>query len=390
MFESLKKKLGGWFGIGKKEGEKEKTEKRREFRDEEPEKRKGVGKRHKKEERSDKKSKEVQVRERTEEKLEEGDAKGGDRIAIEDNEILTREEVSEEIGEKKGFFGRLAQKLTNSELTKEEFAILFEEFSITLLEHNVALGVVDKIKESLERDLVGKRFGKKEVGRKILEALRAAIEGVLIEPPDFIEQIRKKEKAFVILFFGINGSGKTTSIAKVASLLKSRGISCVFAAGDTFRAASIEQLEHHSRSLGVPIVKQHYQSDPAAVAFDAIQYAKAHRIKVVLIDSAGRMYTKGNLMREMEKISRVSKPDLKIFVGESITGNDVLEQVRMFQERVGIDGIILSKADVDEKAGTILSVSFVSGKPIYFLGVGQGYEDLEVFSKARVLQHLGL
>ncbi len=366
MFESLKKKLSGWLGIGKKDEGKGKTEK-------------GFPKK----EKTKKKGGRIGVRKSTRKEPAEKIGKPGE-------ELFGRAEIKEEIEEKQGFFGGVAQRLTSSELTKKEFEALFEEFSIALLDHNVALEVVDKIKESLEGSLVGKRFGKKEVGHKILEALRAAIESVLIEPPDLIDQIKKKEGVFVILFFGINGSGKTTSIAKVASLLKSKGISCVLAAGDTFRAASIEQLEHHSRSLGVPIVKKHYQSDPAAVAFEAIQYAKAHRIKVVLIDSAGRMYTKTNLMKEMEKIVRVSNPDLKIFVGESITGNDVTQQARMFQESAGIDGIILSKADVDEKAGTILSVSFVSGKPIYFLGVGQGYGDLEVFSKGRVLAHLGL
>ncbi|RMD67766.1 signal recognition particle-docking protein FtsY, partial [Candidatus Pacearchaeota archaeon] len=161
-------------------------------------------------------------------------------------------------------------------------------------------------------------------------------------------------------------------------------------ASDTFRAASIEQLEKHANALGVEIVKGKYGQDPASVAFDAIAFAKKRRKNVVLIDTAGRMYTRANLMKEMEKIVRVTNPDLKIFVGESITGNDAVEQAKMFDEVVGIDGSILTKADVDEKAGAILSIGFVTGKPIFFLGTGQGYEDLVEFKKNEVIKSLGL
>jgi fused signal recognition particle receptor len=205
-----------------------------------------------------------------------------------------------------------------------------------------------------------------------------------------IGEIKKSLRPYTVLFFGINGSGKTTSIAKLAHKLKKEGISCVLAAGDTFRAAAIDQLEEHAKKLNVPIIKKDYGSDPAAVAFDAISYAKKNKVQAVLIDTAGRMYTASNLLKEMEKIVRISKPDLKLFVGESITGNDATEQARTFNDSVGIDGLILSKADIDEKAGTILSVSQVTGKPIYFLGMGQSYEDLQTFSKKTVLKNLGL
>ncbi|MEI6850112.1 MAG: signal recognition particle-docking protein FtsY, partial [archaeon] len=184
--------------------------------------------------------------------------------------------------------------------------------------------------------------------------------------------------------------GKTTSIAKIAHMLKENDISCVLAAGDTFRAAAVEQLKTHAERIGVPFVSSNYGSDPASVAFEAKKYAEHHKIKVVLIDTAGRMYTKSNLIKEMEKMIRISKPDLKMFVGESITGNDALEQCKTFNEAIGIDGIILSKADIDEKAGTILSVSHITHKPIYFLGMGQNYKDLLVFSKKEVLKNLGL
>jgi fused signal recognition particle receptor len=162
------------------------------------------------------------------------------------------------------------------------------------------------------------------------------------------------------------------------------------AASDTFRAASIEQLEEHGKNLGIKVIKSQYKADPASVAFDAISHAKSHKIKVVLIDTAGRMYTKSDLMREMEKISRVSKPDLKIFIAESITGNSATEQAKQFNETIGIDGIILSKADIDEKSGTILSVSYITEKPILFLGTGQEYSDLQKFDKEKIISQLGL
>ncbi len=294
------------------------------------------------------------------------------------------------VQEEQGFFSKLKQKLTTSILKQEEFDEIFSEFEITLLENNVALQVVDKIHESLAKDLVGVSVKSSDVETRILNALKNSILQVLIDGQDLVEKIKANDKHYVILFFGINGTGKTTSIAKLAWLLKSQGISVVLGAADTFRAASIEQLEKHAIKVGVPIVKSHYNADPASVAFDTVQYARKNNIKVALIDTAGRMYTQGNLMREMEKIVKVSQPDLKIFVGESITGNDATEQAKSFNDSVGIDGIILSKADVDDKSGTILSVSYITGKPIFYLGVGQEYKDLQLFKKFDVLKGLGL
>src|SRR3989344_1402383 len=302
-------------------------------------------------------------------------------------EIKTEEIEQPKQIEKPSFFSKLAQKLTTSALTKKDFETFFDDFEISLLENNVALKVVDKIKETLGQELIGKNFKKSEVAEEILKALKKSIESILIEPPEITEQIKNSKKPFVIIFFGINGSGKTTTIAKFANKLKKEGFSLVLGAADTFRAASIEQLEEHAKRLNIPIIKKEYNSDPASVAFETIQYAKK---EIVLIDTAGRMYTQSNLMREMEKIIKVSQPNLKIFVGESITGNDATEQASAFNNSVGIDGIILSKADIDEKAGTILSVSYITNKPIYFLGIGQGYDDLEKFSKKKILKNLGL
>ena len=223
--------------------------------------------------------------------------------------------------------------------------------------------------------------------------LKKAIENILINPPNFLKEIKDsldKKSPFVILFAGINGSGKTTTIAKVANYLKKNKFSVCLAAADTFRAASIEQIGQHADNLKVPLIKKDYGSDPASVGFDAINYAKKNKIDVVLIDTAGRMQNKDSLMKEIEKIARVNKPDMKIFLGESITGNDATEQAKSFDEAINITGIILSKADIDEKGGTAISVSSVTGKPILFLGTGQEYDDLEVFDKDKLIKKLGL
>jgi fused signal recognition particle receptor len=205
-----------------------------------------------------------------------------------------------------------------------------------------------------------------------------------------VEEKRKLNEPFIIAFVGVNGSGKTTTIAKMSKYFQDHNLKTVLVAADTFRAAAIQQLEEHANKLGVKIIKQDYGSDPAAVAFDGIAYAKAKNIDVVLIDTAGRLHSNTNLMDEMKKIMRVAKPDVKIFIGESITGNDCVEQAQQFDSAVNIDGIVLSKVDVDEKGGAAISVSYVTGKPILFFGNGQTYESLQPFDKDAVLRNLGL
>jgi len=391
MFESLKKKLSSFFGKPKEEKKAEKTNKKKEskqkpkkFEEKKPEKKKTGKLRKDLEEEIEKVAEEIKT-----EKIEEINS---EKLKIELSEY-PKESIEEVQEEKQGFFSKLFKKIAPSgTITLEQKHVdeLFEEIEITLLENNVALEVVDKIRGNLSKDLVGIEVKKDKIESTILTSLKNSILEVLIEPPNLVEEIKKSLTPYVILFFGINGSGKTTSIAKLASILQKQGISTVLAAGDTFRAASIEQLQTHGNKLKIPVVAAQYGSDPASVAFDAIKYAEKNKIKAVLIDTAGRMYTKANLLREMEKIIRISKPNLKIFVGESITGNDATEQAKTFNESAGIDGIILSKADIDEKAGTILSVSYVTGKPIYFLGTGQDYKDLTPFTKSTVLKNIGL
>lgn len=378
MFGNLKKKLKSW--LGKKDEEETKEEKPVETSEVKKPDTLVVPIEEKKPESKEEKP---IVKEKETEKVKE-------EIPKEETPV-TKEHVTEEKPEKKeGFFSKLTKKITTKTIDQEAFNTIFEDLEMILLENNVALEVVDKIRENLEVNIIGKEIKRGETDKIILESLKNTINEVLIEPPNLIEKIKENEEPFIIVFFGINGSGKTTSISKLAHKLKQNNISCVLAAGDTFRAASIEQLEKHGNKLGIKVLKQDYGADPTAVAFDAKQYAKKNNIKAVLIDTAGRMYTKENLIKQMEKLIRVIQPDLKIFVGESITGNDATQQAKTFHEAVGIDGIILSKADIDEKAGTILSVSFVTGKPIYFLGVGQNYEDLQDFNKEIVLSNLGI
>ena len=373
MFDFLKKKISSWIGKPQKEKKAKSAKAQKTVKAKE---------KQKKENKGQKKSL-TKAEKETEAQVEQ---------LIKEAESPTRESPLEvkEAEEKGNFFTKLIKKISTSKLLQEDFDEAFSDLEITLLENNVALEAVDKIKENLAKSLVGQQIKKTEAPARILAALKDSILSILIEPPDLIKIIKESNKPYVILFFGINGTGKTTSIAKLAHLLKKNNISSVLAAADTFRAASIEQLKTHADKIGVPIISSQYGADPASVAFDSIAYANKHNIKAVLIDTAGRMYTKENLLKEMEKIVRISKPNLKLFVGESITGNDAIDQARTFNETIGIDGIILSKADIDEKAGTILSVSHITGKPIYFLGTGQGYNDLEVFSKKTVLKNLGL
>lgn len=304
-------------------------------------------------------------------------------------ELKTDEKEPEKIKEEeKSLFGKIKSKF-KFKITEEYFDEIFSELEFLLLENNVAFEVVEKIKYGMKIELLGLEVKKQEVEKKIEEALRISLDTLFPEPQDLIKEIKNKKEPYVILFFGINGSGKTTTIAKIAYLLSKNNISCIMAASDTFRAASIEQLEKHASNLNVKIIKSQYKADPASVAFDAIVYAKKHNIKAVLIDTAGRMYTKVNLMKEMGKIAKVSNADLKIFVAESITGNDAVQQAKTFNDAVGIDSIILTKTDVDEKGGAMISVSYVTSRPIIFLGTGQNYEDLEKFDKNKLIKSLG-
>jgi fused signal recognition particle receptor len=291
----------------------------------------------------------------------------------------------------KGFFKKAVSKIKKVNISDKEFEVYEEELKMLLLENNVAFEVAEKIIQDLKTRIIGKEFLKKEAEAEIAESFKDIINEILIDPFKVEDKVKEeKDKPYVILFCGINGTGKTTTIAKIAESLKKKNLSCVLAAGDTFRAASIEQIKHHGEKIGVKVIAQDYGTDPASIGFEAIQYAKKNHIDCVLIDTAGRMHTSKNLLQEIEKIAKVAKPDLKLFVGESITGNDVIEQIKSFNFSIGIDGIILTKADIDDKGGTALSVGYITKKPILYLGTGQNYGDVEQFDKQKFIEKLGL
>ncbi|PIN74898.1 signal recognition particle-docking protein FtsY [Candidatus Woesearchaeota archaeon CG10_big_fil_rev_8_21_14_0_10_36_11] len=309
-----------------------------------------------------------------------------------EKEIKTQKEeesiIEEQQEEKKSIFERVKQSITTKTISADKFDELFWNLEIVLLENNVSVEVIDKIKNDLKKELIDKPLPR-DVPKKIEETLKNTLHEILSSKKIDLIAMARGKKPFVITFFGINGTGKTTSIAKLTHYFQQHKLSVVLAACDTFRAAAIQQLEEHAVKLGVKIIKHDYGSDAAAVAFDAAKYAEKNNIDVVMIDTAGRLHSNTNLMAELEKIIRVTKPDLKIFVGESITGNDCIEQAKKFNELVEMDGAILTKADVDEKGGAPLSISYTIKKPILFLGVGQKYEDLEEFDANKILHHLG-
>lgn len=280
----------------------------------------------------------------------------------------------------------LVNKITTTELKAENLRSTLSEFKLNLIENDVAVPVAERICSEMEKRLDGVQVKRLEDKRKIIEKnLREVLLEVMltsnkIELFKAIEEKRQKNEPFVIVFVGINGTGKTTTIAKVARLLNSRGYTVVLACSDTYRAGSIEQLETHAKRLGVKMIRHRYGADPAAVAYDAINHAKAHGIHVVLIDTAGRMQTDRNLMNELAKIKRVVNPDLTILTVDALTGNDAVMQAEEFHKSVGIDATILTKVDADIKGGSALSVTYVTQKPILFIGTGQKYEDLAEFN----------
>jgi len=286
----------------------------------------------------------------------------------------------------------LVGKVATTELKAKQLRPLLQDFKINLIENDVAVSVADHICSEMEKRLDGVQVKRLEDKRELVKKnLREILLEILAttEKIDLLELIREKQRVnqpLAIVFVGINGTGKTTSIAKVARLLMRNGFSVVLACSDTYRAGSIEQLEEHARRLGLRMIKHTYGADPAAVAYDAINHAKAHGINVVLIDTAGRIQTDRNLMNELAKIKRIINPDLTILTVDSLTGNDAVMQAEEFHKRIGIDGTILTKVDADVKGGSALSVTYATKKPIVFIGTGQKYDDLEEFKPEQFTQ----
>ncbi|MGA3191164.1 MAG: signal recognition particle-docking protein FtsY [Candidatus Bathyarchaeia archaeon] len=286
----------------------------------------------------------------------------------------------------------LVTKVTTTELKPENVRPILSDFKMNLVENDVAYPVAERICSEMEQRLNNVQVKRIEDRKKIVEKnLREVLLETMqtnnkIDLLKAIEDKRKKAEPFVIAFVGINGTGKTTTIAKVCHFLNKNKYSVVIACSDTYRAGSIEQLEEHAKRLGTRMIKHAYGADPAAVAYDTINHAKAYGINVVLIDTAGRMQTNQNLMNELAKIKRVVKPDLTILTVDSLIGNDAVTQAEEFQKCVGIDATILTKVDADVKGGSALSVTYVTQKPILFIGTGQKYDDLEEFKPETFVQ----
>src|ERR687893_3113666 len=292
-------------------------------------------------------------------------------------------------------FTNATRSIIQKELSEKDVNVILSDLEIALLQSDIAQEVIDFLVTELKSELIGTKLEKGQDAENIVQVkFRNAIVEMVSKAGevDLLGKIKEKKERkggpFVIAFLGINGTGKTTTVAKVANLLRKNGISVVLAAGDTHRAGAIEQLSQHAKKLSLKIIMQRYGSDPSAVARDAVDHSRKHHVDAVLIDTAGRMQTAKNLMDEISKIVRVSKPDLKLFIGDSLAGNDTINQAREFFHYTNFDGAILTKTDADSKGGAALSIAYITSKPIVYLGVGQGYEDIIPFNPAKFLESI--
>ena len=292
----------------------------------------------------------------------------------------------------RSFLEKISKEIKEKKIELKDVEQILKEFEINLIEADCSVEVAKKLKDDLIKKLVGKRIAKYEAKKKILEIIKTEIKEMISLPKiDFqkiIEKAKKEGRVATFLFFGINGVGKSLSIAKFANYLKREGYKVILGAGDTFRAAGDIQLEAYASQIGVPVIKHARGADAAAVIFDARKAAIARKFDVVIGDTSGRMHTQKNLLDELKKIVRVNKPDLKILVLDSLSGSDVINQFEFFDKAVGIDAIVFTKIDVNEKGGNILSICYLYKKPILFLGTGQKFEDLEEFDVERFLNNL--
>lgn len=290
-------------------------------------------------------------------------------------------------------FSSVVKSLGEKEIKEKDVDEVLFELEIALLESDVATEVIDLIKSDLKKQLIGTTIQKDMVDEFVKQSLQQSISNMFDSTIkiDILSNIKaKKEKGepYIISFMGINGTGKTTTIAKFAHLLRENKFSTVIAAADTYRAGAIEQITEHAKRLNIKVIAQNYGSDPAAVARDAVLYAKSHKIDCVLVDTAGRMQTSKNLMDQISKINKVVNPDLKLFVGDSLAGNDTVSQAREFHNYTKFDGAILTKSDADARGGAAISIVKITSTPILYLGVGQEYKDLKPFDKDSFLELL--
>ncbi|MCL5788278.1 MAG: signal recognition particle-docking protein FtsY [Candidatus Marsarchaeota archaeon] len=298
------------------------------------------------------------------------------------------------LGSLKKALSEFADAVSTRGLSQREVEQALAELQDRLIQsdvpYDVSQSICNRLRERLSA-LKAKRFSDIEsltentIRETLVEALRS------VNHVDISQVVKSvvAEKGFcTVLFFGVNGSGKTTTIAKVAYRLKENGLKVMVAGADTFRAGAIEQLRMHAQRIGIAMFDGGYGADPASVAYGAIAEAKSSRFNVALIDTAGRMQTDADLMSQMQKISKVAKPDVKVFVGDGLVGNDALNQLRMFDKAVGIDGVVVTKLDADSRGGMVFSVTTELGKPVYAVGLGEGYDDLEPFDVDALVKKL--
>jgi fused signal recognition particle receptor len=274
-------------------------------------------------------------------------------------------------------------------VSEKDIAEALSELEMTLLECDVALQVTDAIIAGVRTNLIGKH---RKIGSSIDDLVVGALKSALLEVLgtgfDLVQYIKTHPHPVKILFTGVNGTGKTTTIAKIGFFLKKQGFTIVIGAGDTYRAGAIEQIGVHAERIGIKIIQHQEGADPSAVLFDTVQYAVSHKIDVVLADTAGRFHTKSNLMSQLEKIKRVMKPDLVVYVDEAVAGNDAVVRAAEFERTVGADAVVLTKADMDSRGGAAISIAHTIGKPLMFLGTGQGYDDIIPFDPVQVVEEL--
>ena len=325
----------------------------------------------------------------------------GDESAVEADETTAEEheetiegddDDAESDENRSGGFARKAKSFARGRLVIEEDDLEdpLWELEMALLESDVELSVAEEIMDGIQEELVGEtRKFTERTGGLVENALREALLSVIdVGQFDFDARIAEAEKPIVIIFTGVNGVGKTTSIAKLSHYLETQGYSSVIANGDTYRAGANEQIREHAENLGTKLIAHEQGGDPTAVIYDAAEYAEAHDIDVVLGDTAGRLHTSEGLMDQLAKIDRVVGPDTVLFVDEAVAGQDAVRRAREFNEAAEFDGAILTKADADSKGGAAISIAHVTGKPILFLGVGQGYDDLERFDPEEMVERL--
>jgi len=301
------------------------------------------------------------------------------------------DEAEDDDGSSAGFVSRAASMARGRVVIDEEdLEEPLRDLEFALLESDVEMTVAEEILDQIRSELVGEeRKFTESTGALVEDALRDALLSVIdVGQFDFLDEVAAREKPVTVVFTGVNGVGKTTSIAKVAQYLEDRGFSTVLANGDTYRAGANQQIQEHADNLGLKCISHEQGGDPTAVVYDAVEYAQANDVDVVLGDTAGRLHTSDDLMSQLEKLNRVVEPDLTIFVDEAVAGQDAVNRAREFNDAAEIDGTILTMADADSQGGAAISVSHVTGKPILFLGTGQGYDDLQPFDPEELVDDL--